>query len=115
MDAFKSAISRAGVSGTGLAARLDFSYANDAGSTDVATGGTVVLTPARVGESSRVSFSVTNGGTTSAVISSIQIAPANAQFSLEGSPSLPFTLDPGGQARFNIRFAPENVGHRPRS
>ncbi len=98
------------VSGTGLAPRLDFSYANDAGSTDVATGGTVVLTPARVGESSRVSFSVTNGGTTSAVISSIQIAPANAQFSLEGSPSLPFTLDPGGQARFNIRFAPENVG-----
>lgn len=98
------------VAGNGLAPRLDFSYTNEAGTTAVAEGDTVVLTPARVGESSRIDFALQNTGTTSAVISAIDITPPNAAFAVESTPPLPLNLEPGASLRFAIRFVPTNVG-----
>jgi hypothetical protein len=98
------------VAGTGLASRLEFSYTNDAGTTNLTENGTVVLTPARVGESSRIDFALQNSGTSAVVISTVDITPPNAQFALDGVPPLPLNLEPGASMKFAVRFAPNNIG-----
>ena len=98
------------VAGTGLAPRLEYSYTNDAGTTSVAESGAVILAPSRVGESSRIDFAMQNTGTSPVVISTIGITPANSQFSVEGLPPLPLSMEPGRRVGFGIRFTPNNVG-----
>src|SRR4029450_7475258 len=98
------------LSGNGIAPRLVYSYINEAGATPVAENGAVILTPARVGDSSRVEISVKNDGTSSLTISTVDVISQNQVFALESSPALPTTLNPGGELRFGIRFTPNSTG-----
>jgi hypothetical protein len=101
------------LSGTGIAPRLEFAYINEAGTIAVSENGTIILTSARVGESSRVEVSVQNTGTSAVTISRIEVVPANGIYTVEGSPALPLNLEPGSGLRFGMRFAPNNVGALP--
>jgi hypothetical protein len=83
---------------------------NDAGRTTVAEGGTVILSPARVGESSQVEFTVENSGNAALAVSAIDVISTNGVFALERSPELPVSLEPGAATRFNVRFSPNATG-----
>lgn len=96
--------------GTAAGSRLQFSFVNNAASTSVLEGGTVILTPTKVGENSSVDFVVQNTGTSAASISTIDLTPATV-FTLENLPPLPTSLDAGASLTFRIRFLPNNVGN----
>jgi hypothetical protein len=98
------------LAGTGLAARLEFAYSNEAGTTDVAENGVIVFSPARVAESSQIEVSVENTGTTALAISTIDVSSAASVFSPADLPVLPFSLEPGDTFRFPVRFIPNNTG-----
>jgi hypothetical protein len=98
------------LSGNGIAPRLELAYTNDAGTTQVLEGGTVILTSARVGESSRVQISLKNTGTSAVALSSIEVSPANSVFAMESAPPLPLSVEPGAALNFNLTFSPNNVG-----
>lgn len=97
------------LTGNAAAARLEFSYSNEAGTTTVAENGTVVLSPARVGESSRAVLVVQNTGTVALPISSIDVTPANGVFTVN-APALPVSLAPTERLTLDIQFSPNNVG-----
>jgi hypothetical protein len=97
------------VLGNGIAPRLVYSYTNEAGTTPVAENGTIILTPARVGDSSRVQVSIQNTGTSSQTISSIDVVSQNQVFSLESLPILPTQLNAGSELRLSLRFSPNST------
>lgn len=98
------------VTGIGIAPRLEFAYTNEAGSTRLRENEAIVLTPARVGESSIVRVSIQNTGTSPIALSTISINPAGPVFAIEGGPSLPFNLEEGRSVEVGVRFTPNNIG-----
>lgn len=104
------------LTGTGIGSKLTFSYTNGATTNTVNSPGLVPFTPATVGQSSSLEFTVRNTGTIPAVIGSIGITSGAATgaasnvFRLENPPPLPVTLEPEKSISFNIRFSPLTTG-----
>ncbi len=104
------------LAGTGIGSKLTFSYTNGATTNTVTSPGLVPFTPATVGQSSSLEFTVRNTGTVSAVIGSIGITSGAATgaasnvFRLENPPPLPVTLEPEQSLSFGIRFSPLTTG-----
>jgi hypothetical protein len=98
------------LTGTGLGSRLTYTTSAGTATTTVAESGAVIFTPARIGESSAVAFSIQNTGTADASIASINLTAPTAVYSLEDLPPMPFSLAPGATANLTIRFLPNNSG-----
>jgi hypothetical protein len=96
------------LTGQGQGSSLTYGYTSTAGTFTVnpATGGAVIFTPTAIGSSEKVTFTITNGGTSSATISNISTA---APFSLTPPPTLPLTLNAGQSSQFSITFTPTTV------
>jgi len=95
------------VTTTGAGGQLGYSYTIGSLTIPV-TASLVTFSPVQVGQSSTVSFSIQNTGTSPAPIISIFANPG--PFTLTGLPSLPLTLAAGASVSFNIVFTPTAVG-----
>lgn len=98
---------------TGNALGASYAFAYVSGGTTVTlpnTGGTVLFSPTAVGASSSSTFSISNGGNTAGVITSIGIGNSSGQFSVSNLPSLPVTLAPGASVSFVLTFTPSAAG-----
>lgn len=91
------------LSGQGLGPQLTFSYVSPAGTITVGTGGAVNFIPIAVSQSEKVTFIITNSGTSTATISNIS---TSAPFSLTPAPVLPLILASGKSSQFGITFTP---------
>jgi hypothetical protein len=89
---------------------LIYTYRNAASTVPVAADGTVIFPPVPVGDRGTLEFSVQNTGTSSATVSSINLAQPSASFALQQLPGLPLNLDPGATISFPISFTPNNTG-----
>jgi hypothetical protein len=96
---------------TGLGPQLFFSYSASGEPVAVAPGGTVVFTPARIGQSTTTGFVIENRGTRARVITSISISVLTGRSAFTvTTPALPLRLEPGGQSSFPLQFTPLDVG-----
>lgn len=98
------------LTGRGLGAQLVFSYSEEGTTVTLATGDSVVFTPATVTQSESANFVIRNTGTVAASIFNIGIVEPNSPFSVSGLPALPLNIAPNAQASFTITFAPTTVG-----
>jgi len=98
------------VSGNGLGAALAFSYAVGSSTTTVQSNGSVFFPPIPVGRTSAIQFTVSNSGTASATVNSINLGGSNLPFTLSEVPALPLALAPGASSSFAIQFAPTTLG-----
>lgn len=98
------------VTATAIGSLLTYSYTNAASTITVAAGGTVIFQPTAVESTATVTFSIQNAGTSTAAISSINLAAASTIFSLQQLPSLPTNLSPGATITFSVSFVPNAVG-----
>jgi Abnormal spindle-like microcephaly-assoc'd, ASPM-SPD-2-Hydin len=89
------------LSGTGLGPQLTFSYVSGGATIAVGTNNAVVFPSVPVGQSEKVTFTVTNSGTTAATIS---LVSTNAPFSVPVFS--PTTLAAGKSTSFPITFTP---------
>jgi hypothetical protein len=94
------------VSGEGIGPQLSFSYVSNGTTIPVGTGGAVAFVPIAVGQSEKVTFMLTNSGTSTATISLIG---TSTPFSVT-PPALPLTLPSGQSASFPITFTPTTTG-----
>ncbi len=99
------------LSGEGLGPKLSFSYTSSAGTTSVDpnAGGAVLFSPAAVGQSEKVTFTVTNSGSLPATIALIGTNPSNGPFTVS-PPALPKALAPSQSLPFTITFTPTAQG-----
>lgn len=95
---------------SGLGSTVNYAYVVNNVSSTVASGGSVIFTPAAVGASSRLRFTMTNTGTAAATISSVGLAAPTTVFTLSGLPALPVNLAPNASAGFEIVFTPNALG-----
>ena len=98
------------LSATGLGATVNYAYVINRVSNTVAAGGSVIFTPAAVGASSRLHFTMTNTGNSPATVSSVGLAAPSTIFTLANIPALPVNLAPNASAGFDITFAPNALG-----
>jgi hypothetical protein len=98
------------LTGRGLGATLAFAYTMAGTTVTLATGDSVVFTPAAVTQSESATFVITNTGTIAANIFNIGIVQTTSPFSVSGLPALPLNIAPNGHASFTITFAPTTVG-----
>ncbi len=98
------------LTGRGLGATLAFAYTMAGATVTLATGDSVVFTPATVTQSESATFVISNTGTITAHVFNIGIVQTNSPFSVSGLPALPLNIAPNGQASFTIAFAPTTVG-----
>lgn len=98
------------LSANGLGSTINYSYITGDSSNVVANGGSVIFTPAAVGGSTKLSFTMTNTGTSPATVSSVGLAAPSTVFTLSNVPALPVTLAPNASAAFDIAFAPNALG-----
>ena len=96
--------------GNALGPNLTYGYSAAGGAVALATGGTVVLPAAKVGENSTVRFTVKNEGTAPQDIFSISVTATGATFSVSGVPSLPRRLAPDSSVELTLTFAPVTLG-----
>ena len=96
----------------GLALGPQFAYqAQSGGTSSNATSGSSLIFPATdVGRSVTTRFIVRNTGTSTGVISSIGLGSASPVYSVPDVPPLPLSIEAGGEASFNVVFAPNNLG-----
>jgi hypothetical protein len=97
------------VTATGSGPLLTYSYTNSASTISVLAGGVVIFQPTAVGSQSSVTFSIQNTGTSSAAISSINLAAASTVFIFQ-PPTLPTNLTPGNTITFTVNFVPNSTG-----
>jgi hypothetical protein len=98
------------LSGQGLGANLTYSYTSSAGTTAVSPTAPVVLfSSIPVGDSEKVTFTVTNSGSLPATISLIAPNPVSGPFSVP-SIALPAILAAGQSLSFPITFTPTTTG-----
>lgn len=97
------------VTGRGIGPRLIYTYTNTASTISLADGGVVIFQPTPVESKVSVTFSVQNTGTSSATISSINLAAPSTVFSLQQLPNLPSNLNPGDTIAFPVNFVPNNT------
>ena len=93
-----------------LGPNLTYSYTAAGGTTSLASGGTVVLPAAAVGQTSTVQFTVKNDGTAPQDVFSISAAGTGTVFAASGLPSLPRRLEAGASVTFTVTFAPVTTG-----
>jgi hypothetical protein len=98
------------VNGNGLGPDIVFSYVSGATTITVGLNGSVIFSPTAVGQTSQLTFMISNTGTTAANVSNIGIGEQNSPFSLSVLPNLPATLAPGQTVQFTINFTPIAVG-----
>src|SRR5579864_7383016 len=96
------------LTGTGLGPSLVFSYGDTA--TPVKGGGSVIFSPLQVGSTAMLPFTVTNSGTTAAMVASVGVDDTRGVYRLESTPSLPVTLAPNDSFTFTIVFTPATTG-----
>lgn len=98
------------LSSSGLGSTVNYAYVVNNVSNTVISGGSVIFTPAAVGASSRLRFTMTNTGTAPATIASVGLAAPTTVFTLSGLPALPVNLAPDASAGFDIVFTPNALG-----
>jgi hypothetical protein len=98
------------LSGTGNGPALVYSYLTAGTSVSVQNNGVVVFSPTALGAIGSTTFSITNQGTTSGVVTSIGIGGANSVYTLPNLPPLPLALAAGAAISFTINFTPTAVG-----
>ena len=98
------------VNATGIGPRLIYTYTSGSSGVTVTDGGTVIFSPLAVGNTGTLSFSIQNTGTSSATISSINLAAPSTVFALLQLPSLPMNLSPNATVSFQVSFVPNNTG-----
>ena len=97
------------LSGTS-ASQLTYSYSDGINTTTVVTGGNIMVPDASVGQTTRLTITALNGGTTATTISSIGLTAGGAAFALKNPPSLPAQLAPGASLTFSVSFSPAITG-----
>ena len=98
------------LSANALGSTVNYAFVINNVSNTVASGGSVIFTPAAVGGSSRLRFTMTNTGTSAATVSSVGLAAPTTVFTLSGIPALPVNLAPNASAGFDIAFTPNALG-----
>ena len=98
------------LSATGIGTQLVYSYGVGSNSATVLPGGTVPFSPLAVGQSSTLTLTIQNTGTSSATVTSIGVSDPRSVFTLGSSPNLPQKLDPGQSVQFSVQFAPITTG-----
>ncbi len=98
------------LSATGLGPLLTFSYQAGGATQSVSPGGAIIFPAVSDGQTASVQFTIANAGTTAATVASIGIGTNTSVFGLTTLPALPFQLNPGNSATFNVNFAPLTVG-----
>jgi hypothetical protein len=86
--------------------RLSFSYISGTTPLNVSAGGTVLVNPTPIGETSEVRFQVKNTGTSNATVTRVTLTEPRNGFILADLPGFPLTLAPQGTSEFTIRFSP---------
>lgn len=100
------------LSGQGLGPSLTFAYVSSAGTIPVGPTGAVVFTPAAISQSEKISFILTNSGTSTATVSNISTTFTGTganPFSV-AAPALPLVLKAGQSSQFPLTFTPVTVG-----
>jgi hypothetical protein len=110
------------VTGNGLGQTLVYSYIAGAVTSTVVNNNSVIFPPVGVGQSSTVTFQISNTGTASGSVNSISVSqpsvpgapppPANAVpiFSVSRLPSLPANVAAGDVLSFTVTFSPQAQG-----
>ncbi len=98
------------VYGNGLGPAFKYAYSIGQTTTSVRPNGSVIFTPAAVGRTTSVRFTISNTGTAPAPVNSIILSGSNLPFALSELPPLPLTLAPGESSSFTIQFAPVALG-----
>ena len=98
------------LSSNGLGSTVNYAYVINNVANTVAAGGSVIFTPAAVGGSSRLRFTMTNTGTSTATVSSVGLAAPTTVFTLANIPALPVNLAPSASAGFDVVFTPNALG-----
>jgi hypothetical protein len=96
------------LTGNGLGSKLTFVYGPP--TTTVLSQGNVIFSPIQVGQTEQLSFTVTNGGTSTTNVSSVALADTKGVYKLGSLPSVPVMLNAGDSFTFTITFAPNNTG-----
>jgi hypothetical protein len=111
------------VTGNGLGQTLVYSYVAGSVTTTVQNNNSVVFTPAAVGQTSTLTFQITNNGTAPGSVNSISVgqnqgtgAPplspnAVSIFSVSKLPALPTTVGAGEVLSFTVTFTPQVIGN----
>jgi hypothetical protein len=97
------------LAGLGIGASLKYDYSQGTSSATIAPNGTVLFSPAAVGEKGLATFTVTNTGNAAAVITSIGLTQASTVFSVADIPPLPATIVSGGALQFGLVFTPNSL------
>lgn len=102
------------LAGNGIGAQLLYSYTSSGSSTPVTVQpplGTVLFSSSPLGQSSTVTFTVTNNGTTSTTLTSLGIVGTSAaSFTVNNPTPLPTVIAPKSSLSFLITFIPLTSG-----
>ena len=103
------------VTGNGLGQNLVYAYVAGGVTSTVVNNAAVIFPPVPVGQTSTLTFQITNNGTSVGSINSISIgstpATAVAVFTLSRLPALPVSIPAGGSVTFTATFSPTVVGN----
>ncbi len=111
------------VSGNGLGQTLVYSFIAGSVTTTVQNNSSVVFTPVGVGQTSTLTFQITNNGTAPGTVNSISVSqnqgagapPVNPNatpiFAVSRLPSLPTTIGAGDVLSFTVTFTPQVIGN----
>ena len=96
--------------GSALGSNLTFSYSAGSGPTIILGGGTMVFSPAAVGQTSSIEVIVRNDGTSPTQVNSISVTGTGTTFASSDLPSMPLRIPAGNSVRFSVVFAPVTTG-----
>lgn len=95
----------------GIGPNLVYSYVTAGTTTSIPPQGSVLFSPLSVSQTASLPFTVSNTGTSAALIATIGIASGSpSPFTLTGLPPLPMNLQAGAAITFTINFAPISPG-----
>jgi hypothetical protein len=97
------------ITAKGLGPLYQYSYTTGSAVNPVSPGGSLFFATAQLGQGSSTTFTITNTGTASGIISGIFIGEANSSFAITGPPPFPLTLTPSQSVSFGITFTPTTV------
>jgi hypothetical protein len=98
------------LSGTGLAAAMNYYFETAGVSSEVQNNGSVIFQPVQVGGTTSVRFLMTNTGNLPATVNSISLGAISTVFTLSGLPSFPVTIAPAATVSFAVAFKPVAAG-----
>jgi hypothetical protein len=97
------------ITAKGLGPNYQYSYTTGTTTNPVSPNGDIFFATASLGQSSSTTFTITNTGTASGVISGIFIGEANSPFAITDLPALPITIAVNQSLSFGITFSPTSV------